>query len=363
LDGLPCAEFELRPGEPASSWGAVKTATPSGSNHLCYHDTGYQEGYCTNAYDQCGIWAYSSGTFCTKIDCALQDWRTDYGYVCLKDQNPDGANKIRHCPTNGACVTYEEVNADGETVPTQLSSAPTELCTAGTPSLVSGEGPWTWTCQGIDGGQTSPTCSAAAVPPLGACGTDSQQTLTSPPTNLCTFGTASAVSGDGSASNRWTWTCTGDVGAAPVNCSADLAATPSLPPSPPPPIQNQPQIAAAICNTGGLVPCGCPGNPCTLCHLIIGFKKLIEYGMIILLASAIAAITIAGIMYMVSSGSEPAIQQAKSFLKAALIGLTVVLAAWLIVFTVLWGLSAKGDLGVGVSGWNTFTCSVKSSVQ
>ena len=40
-----------------------------------------------------------------------------------------------------------------------LAVTPTNLCSAGTPSALSGSGPWTWTCSGIEGGNSA-TCSA-----------------------------------------------------------------------------------------------------------------------------------------------------------------------------------------------------------
>jgi hypothetical protein len=42
-----------------------------------------------------------------------------------------------------------------------LTTAPTNLCNLGTPSVVAGTGPWTWTCAGLFGGATSGPCSAA----------------------------------------------------------------------------------------------------------------------------------------------------------------------------------------------------------
>jgi hypothetical protein len=50
----------------------------------------------------------------------------------------------------------------------------------------------------------------------GECGSDDGQTLTSAPANLCTTGTASAVSGNG----PWSWSCAGSNGGATANCSA-----------------------------------------------------------------------------------------------------------------------------------------------
>ncbi|MFT3791121.1 MAG: S8 family serine peptidase [Rudaea sp.] len=49
----------------------------------------------------------------------------------------------------------------------------------------------------------------------GVCGSDNGQVLTVPPTNLCSAGTAGAVSGSG----PWTWQCVGEYGGATVDCS------------------------------------------------------------------------------------------------------------------------------------------------
>jgi hypothetical protein len=52
-------------------------------------------------------------------------------------------------------------SANGSTT----NSTPTaNLCVAGTPSVVSGDGPWTWTCDGSNGG-TSASCSASVANP------------------------------------------------------------------------------------------------------------------------------------------------------------------------------------------------------
>ncbi|HXE25316.1 MAG TPA: hypothetical protein VN637_10550, partial [Roseiarcus sp.] len=79
-----------------------------------------------------------------------------------------------------------------------FSTAPTaNLCSAGTASAVSGTGPWSWTCAGSNGGTTA-TCSAtktaSATPVNGVCGSaNGATTSTKPTTNLCSAGTASTV--------------------------------------------------------------------------------------------------------------------------------------------------------------------------
>jgi hypothetical protein len=57
-------------------------------------------------------------------------------------------------PVNGTCGT-----ANGGTF-TSLASNDASLCSTGTLANFTGSGPWTWTCNGTNGGSASPTCSA-----------------------------------------------------------------------------------------------------------------------------------------------------------------------------------------------------------
>jgi hypothetical protein len=115
-------------------------------------------------------------------------------------------------PVNGVCGS-----SNGQT----LATAPTtNLCSAGTATAVSGSGPWTWSCTGSNGGSTA-SCSAnksGTSPVNGVCGSSNGQTFaTAPTTNLCSAGTATAVSGSG----PWTWNCTGSNGGSTASCSAN----------------------------------------------------------------------------------------------------------------------------------------------
>lgn len=113
-------------------------------------------------------------------------------------------------PSNGSCGSANGVAA---------GSAPsTNLCSAGTASTVAGTGPWTWSCSGIAGGTTA-SCSAPAAPASGVCGSSNGASYSSTPTtNLCSVGAASSVSGTG----PWTWSCSGLDGGATASCSAEL---------------------------------------------------------------------------------------------------------------------------------------------
>jgi prepilin-type N-terminal cleavage/methylation domain-containing protein len=117
---------------------------------------------------------------------------------------------LTNTPINGICGTSNNQN---------LSSIPsTNLCTTGTSSVVGGSGPWTWSCAGASGGTTA-SCSTGGVPANGTCGSSNGANLSSiPSTNLCTNGTPSTVSGSG----PWTWTCNGTNTGTNANCSANL---------------------------------------------------------------------------------------------------------------------------------------------
>lgn len=115
---------------------------------------------------------------------------------------------------NGVCGASNGVAAN---------EAPEDgLCTSGTATALSGNGPWNWSCIGANSGMTV-SCTAPLVPPapiVGECGGASGvPTLTVPRSGLCSAGIASAVSGKG----PWTWSCSGTNGGGAVSCVAPLA--------------------------------------------------------------------------------------------------------------------------------------------
>ncbi|MFA6348460.1 MAG: fibrinogen-like YCDxxxxGGGW domain-containing protein [Candidatus Paceibacterota bacterium] len=109
---------------------------------------------------------------------------------------------------NGACPAT-----------TESATTPTPICVSGIASAVSGTGPWTWTCAGVNGGTTSSTCTVTKVVD-GACGSSDGANLTSAPTtNLCTSGTASTVTTN---SSTYTWTCAGANTGTTDSCTANI---------------------------------------------------------------------------------------------------------------------------------------------
>ena len=116
---------------------------------------------------------------------------------------------------NGTCGPSHEQSYSS------APSTPSDLCNTGTPGTVyeSGSYSWLWACAGSGGG-TSAGCYALQIV-NGACGSSDGESFTvKPSTGLCTAGTASSVSGTG----PWTWTCTGINGGTTDNCSASVGA-------------------------------------------------------------------------------------------------------------------------------------------
>ena len=165
---------------------------------------------------------------------------------------------------NGACGT-----ADGGST---LSAPSSNLCTAGSASIVTGSGPYSWTCVGAFGGTTAScsshrscdaetlswdaSCSASRTSQPhgfsasltntatgysgaattscsegswglsgtscdavvnGACGTaDGGSTLSAPASSLCSAGSASTVTGSG----PYSWTCVGAFGGTTASCGS-----------------------------------------------------------------------------------------------------------------------------------------------
>ena len=128
-----------------------------------------------------------------------------------------GADAACLAPVAAGPIDGECGSADG----TATSVAPTEgLCSAGTPSAVSGTGPWAWTCAGVNGGTTAYCAASVQAGPInGQCGSADGVAVSAAPTSgLCTAGTPSAVAGTG----PWAWTCLGANGGTDATCSAPV---------------------------------------------------------------------------------------------------------------------------------------------
>jgi hypothetical protein len=99
----------------------------------------------------------------------------------------------------------------------------------------------------------------------------------------------------------------------------------------------------ALAQAGGLVPCGGQtGDPCNT-NDVVGFaNSLIDYLIKALGVIAVIVMVYAGFKLVVSAGNESEWGKAKELFTNVIIGIILILAAWLIVDTVLKGLTGRG---------------------
>lgn len=126
----------------------------------------------TNSCEIGGSGADACATFDSEIQTFLQTLPQDpNGTSYTYNSNDDGSDcTVSAILSNGKSYTYScDAEASNEGTPvtgdcgvtsaTTLNSASSGLCDAGNPVAFSGTGPWTWTCQGTNGGLDA-TCLA-----------------------------------------------------------------------------------------------------------------------------------------------------------------------------------------------------------
>lgn len=93
----------------------------------------------------------------------------------------------------------------------------------------------------------------------------------------------------------------------------------------------------------GLVPCGSPGQePCTTEHVVAFANNVITWLISILGVIAVIALMITGFKLVTSAGNPGAWTQAKDMFTNIVIGIIIILAAWLVVDTILKGFTDQG---------------------
>ena len=109
----------------------------------------------------------------------------------------------------------------------------------------------------------------------------------------------------------------------------------------------------------GLVPCGEPGNPCQFCHLFVLVENIINFFLInIVFPVATLIIIIGGLMFLLYTENAQRVEQAKSLLTAAIIGLVLIFSSWIIVnfFLTAIGLSDFTVKSIWPDQWFEINC-------
>ena len=113
------------------------------------------------------------------------------------------------------------------------------------------------------------------------------------------------------------------------------------------------QTAASSGNSGGLVQCGNPGQPaCNICSLLALIQILINYAIDLAFAFAGLFIAWGAFVIMTAGGSEEKVKKGKEVMTTAIVGLVIMLSAWLILGTVLQVLTGSATK----LPWTSITC-------
>jgi prepilin-type N-terminal cleavage/methylation domain-containing protein len=161
-------------------------------------------------------WTQTSGT--SFVDSGLSP-STEYCY------------RARSCNSQGSCSEYTSNQCTTTMTPingicpsvTNSYTTPTATCISGNPSVVTGTGPWTWTCSGIYGGSASGECLVNKSI-NGTCGSANGKlyeynVISYGSDTQCSIGNSSNTSfpAQGQTVN---WTCSGVYGGTGSSCSA-----------------------------------------------------------------------------------------------------------------------------------------------
>ena len=117
---------------------------------------------------------------------------------------------------------------------------------------------------------------------------------------------------------------------------------------------------------GGLVPCGrtyddpctltCECAPCTLCHLFVLIKRIIDFLAIdIIFPLAVLMFVIGGVMFLTAGGSSDRISMVKKILTATAIGVLICFTSWLIINEII---NVLVPAASPLKAWNTISCDV-----
>jgi len=116
-------------------------------------------------------------------------------------------------------------------------------------------------------------------------------------------------------------------------------------------------LLAAFPVSAGLVPCGGAGqSACTLCDLFVLADNIIDFLVTVSFALAGLMIAFGGILFVAGAGNPGQIQRAKGTITAALIGIIIVLVAWVVIDTILVVLAGSAQPPGFLWPWNEINC-------
>ncbi|OQA44511.1 MAG: hypothetical protein BWY48_00070 [Parcubacteria group bacterium ADurb.Bin305] len=130
---------------------------------------------------------------------------------------------------------------------------------------------------------------------------------------------------------------------------ATSATLPFIPSILPVTITSTPSALPQI-SEGGLVPC--EGLACTVCDLLVLVQNVINFVLQLAFWICIVIIIVGAFMWMLSFGNQKNITAGQKLITNAIIGLAIVLLAWVIVHTFFWFIKEIGGFNMTGSWWH-----------
>lgn len=115
--------------------------------------------------------------------------------------------------------------------------------------------------------------------------------------------------------------------------------------------------AAIIVQPSGLVPCGGPNqNQCTACDLLVLVQNVLKFALEMAFLIIIGFVVYGGFRWIFSLGKEENLKAGQQIITNAIIGLVIILSAWIIVNTVFWAIKQMGGKEEYTGDWFHIEC-------
>lgn len=105
--------------------------------------------------------------------------------------------------------------------------------------------------------------------------------------------------------------------------------------------------------TGPIVTCGASAPGCNFCNLVQLSQNIINFLVGFSVIVAVLLFVYAGFLYLTAGASEENVKTAHKVFRSVFIGFIIVLAAWLIIDTIMKAFVKTGAL---FGPWNTLGC-------
>jgi hypothetical protein len=199
-----CASGSASPVAGTGPWSWTCTGAAGGTTASC-SALKRVDGVCGTANGSASASVPSTGLCSSGSPTGVTSAASSWNWSCNGVNG--GANAVCSAPqiVHGSCGAAHLSN--------RYIKPSSGLCAAGAASTVSGTGPFQWTCQGLNGGNSAACMANLTVD--GECGpAHGGASLNAPATSLCSAGAAGAVTGTG----PFAWTCNGLNGGIPKPC-------------------------------------------------------------------------------------------------------------------------------------------------